>query len=59
MSLQSFATGVRAEFKHISWPTPKEAGLLAVLVIVVSLLVGAYLGVLDTLFAKLLGALIS
>jgi preprotein translocase SecE subunit len=58
MSLQSFASGVRAEFKHISWPTPKEAGLLAVLVIVISLLVGAYLGVLDTFFARLLGTVL-
>jgi len=44
----------RAEMKHVSWPTRKQSVLFTILVIVISLLTAAYLGLLDLLFAEIL-----
>jgi len=40
--------------KHVSWPTRKQGALFTILVIVVSVLTAAYLGLLDLLFAEIL-----
>lgn len=44
----------QAEMKHVSWPTRKQAIVFTVVVITVSVVTGAYLGVLDALFTYLL-----
>ncbi len=40
------------EVRHIKWPTRQETILFTVAVIVISLIVAYYLGILDILFAK-------
>ncbi|PIR97745.1 MAG: preprotein translocase subunit SecE [Candidatus Colwellbacteria bacterium CG10_big_fil_rev_8_21_14_0_10_42_22] len=42
------------EFKRINWPSRKEATVLVMVVIVVSLIIAAYLGALDFAFVYLL-----
>jgi len=39
-----------SELKKVSWPTPEQTRNLTVLVFVVSLAVGLYITVLDTVF---------
>lgn len=50
----NFINGLRTEFDKIVWPTPAEAVGTAVLVIVIAVLVGYYLGALDGVFAAVL-----
>lgn len=45
---------VRAEMKHVSWPTRRQAVVYTVVVIGVSLGVAVYLGVLDYIFTALI-----
>jgi preprotein translocase SecE subunit len=46
-----------SELKKVSWPTPEQTRNLTVLVFVVSLAVGLYITVLDTVFAAAVGLL--
>lgn len=36
--------------KHVSWPTKKQTVAYTVLVVIVSIVIGAYVGVFDHLF---------
>lgn len=45
----------RQEFKRVNWPTFNETARLTSIVIVFSLLIALFLGVLDTFFVYLLG----
>jgi len=44
----------KAELRHVSWPTQKQAVGYTVATIVVSLLIAAYLGAFDYIFAQIL-----
>ncbi len=57
--MKEFITGLKTEFTHITWPGGREAFWLSILVIVIALLVGYYLGLFDALFAWLLRLIIS
>ncbi|MBU2101469.1 preprotein translocase subunit SecE [Patescibacteria group bacterium] len=46
------------EFKRINWPSRKQAGVLVVVVIIVSLVIAFYLGALDYGFVYLLEKII-
>ncbi len=50
---------VMTELKKVSWPTLKHTRDMTILVIVVSLLVGVYIGALDFVFQKLVALLIT
>lgn len=41
---------VRAELKHVSWPSRSQAVVYTVVVVAVSLITAAYLGLWDYLF---------
>ena len=41
---------VRAELKHVTWPTRNQAIVYTIVVIVVSLATAIYLGLLDYIF---------
>ncbi len=43
---------VIAEAKHVTWPTRKQTILFTVAVLVVSILVSYYIGLLDYLFSQ-------
>ncbi|MBI5123231.1 preprotein translocase subunit SecE [Candidatus Roizmanbacteria bacterium] len=48
----NFATDVVAELKKVTWPTRSETVRLTTIVIVVSLIIGLYVGIIDILLAK-------
>ena len=48
----SFLKEVQEELKKVVWPTREEVIRLTVVVIVISIVVGAYLGALDLVFSK-------
>ena len=59
MSLTSYVKETRAEFKHVTWPTKKQAIMYSIAVVVISLIIAYLLGAFDKLFqlglSKLLG----
>lgn len=46
------AHGIVDELKKVSWPTKKETVRLTLVVIVISLIIGLYVGIIDVLLAK-------
>ncbi|MES2203170.1 MAG: preprotein translocase subunit SecE [Patescibacteria group bacterium] len=49
---------VRAEMRHVSWPTPRLTAVYTAVVIAVSLIVAIYLGLLDFIFSSILKTII-
>lgn len=47
------------ELKKVSWPSLEQTRNMTILVIVVSLLVGVYVGGLDFVFSRLIALIIS
>lgn len=47
-------SGIFEELKKVSWPSKKDTFRLTAVVIIISLIVGAYIGIIDVLFAKIL-----
>lgn len=56
--LISFFQESKQEFKRVNWPTFAETTRLTLIVIVFSLAIALFLGVLDSFFAYLLGQII-
>ncbi len=50
----TFLKEVRVELTKVTWPTKKEVIRLTTIVIIISVAVGAYVGVLDLIFTKLI-----
>jgi len=46
--------GVTDELKKVQWPSREEALNLTLIVVIISFLIGIYVGGLDSLFAQLL-----
>jgi preprotein translocase SecE subunit len=55
--VRRFVDEAWSELKKVSWPTPEQTRNLTVLVFVVSLAVGLYITVLDTVFSGAVGLL--
>lgn len=51
---QAFAADIIEELKKVSWPTRKETIRLTTVVIAITLIIGAYIGIIDVLLAKAL-----
>ncbi len=49
-----FIGEVREELKKVTWPSRKEVIRLTLVVIIISLIIGMYVGALDIAFAKFL-----
>lgn len=47
-----FASGIIEELKRVSWPTKKQTTKLTLVVIVASLIIGFYIGIIDILLTK-------
>jgi len=58
MSLINYIKETRSEMKHVSWPSKKETTNFTVIVIALSILVGALLGLFDFIFSYILKLLI-
>lgn len=54
MGFIEYIKETKVELRHVSWPTKKQATILTVAVIIISLLTAAYLGLLDELFIKII-----
>ena len=48
---------IKSELKKITWPTREETVKLTIVVFFISLIVGAYLGIIDVSLTKLLEVL--
>lgn len=46
----NFLREVKGEMKHVNWPTRKQTVTYTLLVIVISIFVGAYVGLFDHIF---------
>jgi preprotein translocase subunit SecE len=55
ISVVKFLKEAKAEIKKISWLRRKEVQIYAIIVIVVSFIVGIFLGLLDGIFFFILG----
>lgn len=54
MAINDYIRETRAELKHVSWPTQKQATVYTITLIAIAVGVGAYLGFFDYLFSKIL-----
>lgn len=52
-AIQRYFNETVGELRKVSWPTPKEAKNLTIVVIAVMVIMSAFLGILDLVFAKL------
>lgn len=52
-----FFSDVREELKKVTWPTRQETIRLTLVVVVISLIIAAYVGIIDILLAKALEVL--
>lgn len=48
----NFTTEVVEELKKVTWPSKKETIRLTTIVILISLIIGIYIGIIDVLLAK-------
>jgi preprotein translocase subunit SecE len=56
--MPNYFKDVRAEMKHVSWPTRRLVVVYSAVVIVVSLATAVYLGLLDYVFSTVIRAII-
>lgn len=49
-----FTKDIIEELKKVTWPTKKETIRLTAVVIIISLIIGIYIGIIDVLLAKIL-----
>lgn len=54
MTQPNIGWGVVDELKKVSWPTRSETIRLTLVVIIISLIIGLYVGIIDILLAKAL-----
>lgn len=57
-SFTSYLKNVRAELKHVVWPSPKMAAMHTLLIILISAFVAVFIGVLDYALTSLVGTVI-
>ncbi len=51
MGINHYIKETNAEMKHVTWPTRRQTVIYSALVVVISLVISAYLGLLDAVFA--------
>jgi preprotein translocase subunit SecE len=51
MSIQSYIRETQAELRHVTWPTKSQAIAYTVIVILISAVIAAYLGLFDYIFS--------
>lgn len=54
MKLINYLKETKAEMKHVSWPTRKQATSYTLLVIIISAFISSYIGILDFGFTRLI-----
>ncbi len=53
-----FFRDVWGELRRVTWPTPDQTRRLTIIVIVISLIIGAFLGIIDFIFSGVIRALL-
>lgn len=56
--LLNYLRDTRGELSHVSWPTQRQTAIYTVVVIVLSIITGVYLGLLDFGFTEALNFLL-
>jgi preprotein translocase subunit SecE len=56
--MPNYFKDVRAEMKHVSWPSRRQAAVYTAIVVAVSLGIAVYLGLLDYLFTTIIQKII-
>ena len=56
--LSNYFLETKGEMKHVSWPTKNQTFMFTVLVVFISIVIAAYLGLFDYLFSLGLKSLI-
>lgn len=59
MKLFDYIRDTKAELRHVSWPTRKQAIAYTLLVVAISVAVSLYLGFFDALFTEGLKLIVS
>ena len=59
MSIISYIKEVKAETKNIKWPNKKQVIGYTTVIVILSILLAAYIGILDAAFAKLLSIILN
>jgi preprotein translocase SecE subunit len=54
MKLLNYIKDTKLEMSHVSWPTKRQAAVFTFLVILISILTAAFLGVFDMIFVFIL-----
>ncbi len=57
MDKKLFFSDIRAELKKVTWPSREETIKLTAVVIIVSLIIAAYIGIIDFLLVQILNLL--
>jgi len=58
LKVTTYISEVSREIKKVTWPSKKQTQNMTLLVIGVSLVVGLYIGLLDTIFQKLMASIL-
>jgi preprotein translocase subunit SecE len=58
-TITEYLKEVKAEMAHVTWPTKRDTVLFTIGVLVISIVVAYYLGLLDYLFTRALDALLN
>ncbi|MDR1472761.1 MAG: preprotein translocase subunit SecE [Synergistaceae bacterium] len=56
--LVSFVRESKAELKKVSWPTRKQVGYSTLVVVLLTIALSAYLGILDLFLTKLVSSIL-
>lgn len=56
--VRNYVTSVRTEIGRVSWPSRKEVVSLTVLIILLAVVLGIYLGLVDVIFQQILRLLL-
>jgi len=59
MAINDYIKETKEEMKHVSWPSRKQIVGYTIIVIILSALTAAYLGLFDYLFQMLIKSLVS
>ncbi len=54
----NYLRATRGELKHVSWPTQRQTAIYTVLVILIAIATGLYLGGLDVVLTDVLGRIL-
>jgi preprotein translocase subunit SecE len=57
--VRNYLTSVRTEVARVSWPSRREVVSLTVLIIILSVVLGVYLGLADLIITQILRLLLS